>query len=159
MIQCLSDLQLAELRAVSSAYLDERQLQYLPPRTCPIPPPDCLMQAPRRRNYAFASCIVAHTTTCACNCKPRIHMLLLDIRPLTLERPRSWRRITQASVQGKGELTEAETATGAWGALTIREALLTNMGGDVLSSKTKAMKLQRQRINMLAEKNVVAIRR
>lgn len=59
-----------------------------------------------------------------------------------------------ASVHGKGELTQAETATGASGALTGREALLASLGGDVLSSKIKALSTKWQ--HMLAEEKAAA---
>ena len=58
-----------------------------------------------------------------------------------------------ASVQGKGELTQAETGFGASGALTGREALLANLGGDVLSSRIKALESQRQHV--LAERKLL----
>ena len=56
------------------------------------------------------------------------------------------------SAQATGELTQAGHAAAASGALTSRDALLANLGSDVVSARIKTLKAQRQQ--MLAEKKV-----
>ena len=59
-----------------------------------------------------------------------------------------------ASAQGTGELTQADNASAASGALTGRDALLANLGGDALSSTRQVLESQRQQV--LPENKVVA---
>ena len=59
-----------------------------------------------------------------------------------------------SSAQATGEPTQADNAAAASSALTGRDALLANLGSDVVSARIKTLKAQRQQ--MLAEKKAVA---
>ena len=59
-----------------------------------------------------------------------------------------------SSAQATGEPTQADHAAAASSALTGRDALLANLGSDVVSARIKTLKAQRQQ--MLAEKKAVA---
>ena len=59
-----------------------------------------------------------------------------------------------SSAQATGEPTQADHAAAASSALTGRDALLANLGSDVVSARIKTLKAQRQQ--MLAQKKAVA---
>ena len=59
-----------------------------------------------------------------------------------------------ASAQATRGLTQADHAAAASGALTGRDALLANLGSDLVSAKIKTLKAQRQQ--MLAETQALA---
>ena len=59
-----------------------------------------------------------------------------------------------SSAQATGEPTQADHAAAASSALTGRDALLANLGSDVVSARIKTLKAQRQQ--MLVEKKAVA---
>ena len=61
-----------------------------------------------------------------------------------------------SSAQATGEPSQADHAAAALSGLTVRDALLSNLGSDVVSAKIKTLKAQRQQ--MLAEIKAVAVR-